>query len=174
MSRRPQQSHGGGGAAPGLSATRSGPGQRHAAPCRGPIAGEMAEARRLHRRQRDRCVVWISPSNTAANYTAQTRDIAPLTPAERQVRHRARLRQVPPHNPTSPARASRRGPRRWAAAVAALVKLQDERRASRPCPLHPPGPPSRPVRYLAQHVVSYTIIRTIAPQNTVSSGESGF
>jgi hypothetical protein len=27
---------------------------------------------------------------------------------------------------------------------------------------------------LAQHVVSYTIIRTIAPQNTVSSGESGF
>jgi hypothetical protein len=26
---------------------------------------------------------------------------------------------------------------------------------------------------LAQHVVSYTIIRTIAPQNTVSSGESG-
>ena len=41
----------GGGAAPGLSAARSGPGQRHAAPCRRPIAAEMAEARRLHRRQ---------------------------------------------------------------------------------------------------------------------------
>ena len=41
--------HGGGGAAPGLSATRSGAGQRHAAPCRRPTAAEMAEARRLHR-----------------------------------------------------------------------------------------------------------------------------
>jgi putative transposase len=47
----------GGGAAPGLSAARSGPGQRHAAPCRRPIAAEMAEARRLHRRQRDRRAV---------------------------------------------------------------------------------------------------------------------
>ena len=49
--------HGGGGAAPGVSAARSGPGQRHAAPCRRPVAAEMAEARRVHRRQRDRCPV---------------------------------------------------------------------------------------------------------------------
>src|SRR5437899_13058184 len=39
--------HGGSGAAPGLSAARSSPGQRHVAPCRRSVAAEMAEARRL-------------------------------------------------------------------------------------------------------------------------------
>jgi hypothetical protein len=51
-----------------------------------------------------------------------------MTPAERQARHRARLRQ----HQTAPAASVRRippRPRRWAAAVAALINLQDEYRA---------------------------------------------
>jgi hypothetical protein len=53
--------------------------------------------------------------------------IAPMTPAERQVRHRAKLRQHRRPTPTSPPIPPR--PRRWAAAVAALINLQDEYRA---------------------------------------------
>ena len=53
----------------------------------------------------------------------------PMTPAERQARHRAKLRQ--PSHATSRAPAPRRPPRpqRWAAAVAALLDLQDDYRA---------------------------------------------
>jgi len=52
-----------------------------------------------------------------------------MTPAERQVRHRARRRQHGRTTPTSPAPRISPRPGRWAAAVAALVKLQDEYRA---------------------------------------------
>ena len=55
--------------------------------------------------------------------------IAPMTPAERQARHRARLRQQYRTTPISPAPRIPPRPRRWAAAVAALVNLQDEYRA---------------------------------------------
>jgi len=54
----------------------------------------------------------------------------PMTPAERQARRRARLRQEdhpPPRTP--PARHTPPRPQRWAAAVAALLDLQDEYRA---------------------------------------------
>jgi hypothetical protein len=47
----------------------------------------------------------------------------PMTPAERQARRRARRRR---DNPTPPAPPR---PQRWAAAVAALIELQDEYRA---------------------------------------------
>jgi hypothetical protein len=56
-------------------------------------------------------------------------DIAPMTPAERQARHRAKLRQ---HRQTTPPAALRRipsRPRRWATAIATLVDLQAEYRA---------------------------------------------
>jgi hypothetical protein len=52
-----------------------------------------------------------------------------MTPAERQARHRATLRQ---HSQTPPPASTRRilpRPKRWATAVAALVDLQDEYRA---------------------------------------------
>ena len=52
-----------------------------------------------------------------------------MTPAERQVRHRARLRQHGRTTPTPPAPRIPPRPRRWAAAVAALIDLQDEYRA---------------------------------------------
>jgi hypothetical protein len=55
--------------------------------------------------------------------------IAPMTPAERQVRHRAKLRQRSRPTPTSPTPRIPPRPRRWAAAVAALINLQDEYRA---------------------------------------------
>jgi hypothetical protein len=48
----------------------------------------------------------------------------PMTPAERQARRRARLRRnnrTPPRARRTPSR-----PQRWAAAVAALIALQDE------------------------------------------------
>jgi hypothetical protein len=53
----------------------------------------------------------------------------PMTAAERQARHRVKLRQ--PSQPSVAAPASRLPPRpqRWADAVAALVALQDEYRA---------------------------------------------
>ena len=53
----------------------------------------------------------------------------PMTAAERQARHRAKQRR--PHDAHPAARAPRLLPRpqRWAAAVAALVALQDEYRA---------------------------------------------
>ena len=51
--------------------------------------------------------------------------IIPMTPAERQARHRARLSAtLAPAAPRIPPR-----PRRWAAAVTALLNLQDEYRA---------------------------------------------
>ena len=55
--------------------------------------------------------------------------IAPMTPAERQARHRAKLRR---HSQTMPPASVRRilpRPRRWGTAVAALIDLQDEYRA---------------------------------------------
>jgi hypothetical protein len=48
-----------------------------------------------------------------------------MTPAERQARHRATLRRPSP-KPSSPARTMPR-PRRWAAAVAALIVQDDYR-----------------------------------------------
>jgi hypothetical protein len=53
----------------------------------------------------------------------------PMTPAERQARHRAKL-QPSPVKPSSPSRTTPR-PRRWAAAVAALIDLQDDYRTWR-------------------------------------------
>jgi len=53
----------------------------------------------------------------------------PMTAAERQARHRARRRQNP--KPPPPPRRTRPRPQRWAAAVAALVDLQDQYRAWR-------------------------------------------
>jgi hypothetical protein len=50
----------------------------------------------------------------------------PMTPAQRQARRRARLRRES-HAPPAPRIPPR--PRRWAAAVAALIDLQDEYRA---------------------------------------------
>jgi hypothetical protein len=55
--------------------------------------------------------------------------ITPMTPAERQVRHRAKLRQHGRTTLTSPGPRTPPRPRRWAAAVAALIILQDEYRA---------------------------------------------
>jgi hypothetical protein len=52
-----------------------------------------------------------------------------MTPAERQARHRARLRQRSRTIATSPAPRIPPRPGRWAAAVAVLVNLQDEYRA---------------------------------------------
>ena len=52
-----------------------------------------------------------------------------MTAAERQARHRAKLRQ---HSQTMPPAVLRRippRPRRWATAIAALIDLQDEYRA---------------------------------------------
>jgi hypothetical protein len=52
----------------------------------------------------------------------------PMTPAERQARRRARLRRNK-RTPAMPsARRTRPRPQRWAAAVAALIELQDEYR----------------------------------------------
>jgi hypothetical protein len=51
----------------------------------------------------------------------------PMTPAERQARRRAKLRQSHTGS-TTPAQRIPPRPRRWAAAVATLVDLQDEYR----------------------------------------------
>jgi hypothetical protein len=53
----------------------------------------------------------------------------PMTPAQRQARHRARLRRETRTPPAPPARRIPPRPRRWATAVAALIDLQDEYRA---------------------------------------------
>jgi hypothetical protein len=53
---------------------------------------------------------------------------APLTAAERQARHRAKLRQESGAPPTAPTRRLPSRPSRWAAAIAALIALQDEYR----------------------------------------------
>jgi hypothetical protein len=52
-----------------------------------------------------------------------------MTPAERQARHRARLRQHSRTTRTSPAPRIPPRSRRWAAAVAVLINLQAEYRA---------------------------------------------
>ena len=52
----------------------------------------------------------------------------PMTPAERQARHRAQRRPHHAHA-ASPAPRVLPRPQRWAAAVATLVALQDEYRA---------------------------------------------
>ncbi len=55
---------------------------------------------------------------------------APMTPAERQARCRARRRQQSQQSQTaSPAPRLAPRPRRWAAAVATLIELQDNYRA---------------------------------------------
>ena len=53
----------------------------------------------------------------------------PMIPAQRQARRRARLRRENRTPPASPARRRPSRPKRWAAAVAALIDLQDEYRA---------------------------------------------
>jgi hypothetical protein len=53
----------------------------------------------------------------------------PMTPAQRQARRRSRLRQENHTLPAPPARRRPPRPRRWAAAVATLIDLQDEYRA---------------------------------------------
>ena len=53
----------------------------------------------------------------------------PLTAAERQARHRAKLRQQSGSPPAAPARRLPPRPQRWAAAIATLIDLQDEYRA---------------------------------------------
>jgi hypothetical protein len=55
--------------------------------------------------------------------------ITPMTPAQRQARHRAKLRQSVPAAPLPPTTRAPPRPRRWAAAVAALINLQDEYRS---------------------------------------------
>jgi hypothetical protein len=52
-----------------------------------------------------------------------------MTPAERQVRRRARLRRDNCASSAAPARRTPPRPQRWAAAVAALTDLQDQYRA---------------------------------------------
>jgi hypothetical protein len=52
-----------------------------------------------------------------------------MTPAERQARHRASLRQTGQASPPASVRRSLPRPRRWAAAVTTLIDLQDEYRA---------------------------------------------
>ena len=53
----------------------------------------------------------------------------PMSSAERQARRRARLRQQRPASPAAPTRRLAPRPARWAAAVAALARLQGEYRA---------------------------------------------
>jgi hypothetical protein len=52
----------------------------------------------------------------------------PMTPAERQTRRRARLRQHNATPPTPPMRRPLPRPQRWATAVAVLIDLQDQYR----------------------------------------------
>ena len=55
--------------------------------------------------------------------------MAPMTAAERQARHRAKLRQQRQTTPPAALRRIPPRPRRWATAVAELIDLQDEYRA---------------------------------------------
>ena len=52
-----------------------------------------------------------------------------MTPAKRQTRRRARLRRDNCASPAPPARRTPPRPQRWAAAVAAVIDLQDQYRA---------------------------------------------
>jgi len=54
---------------------------------------------------------------------------AAMTPAQRQARHRAKLRRPSQATPRPPVRRLPSRPQRWAAAVATLLALQDEYRA---------------------------------------------
>ena len=54
---------------------------------------------------------------------------APMTAAERQARHRAKLHQQRQTTPPAVLRRIPPRPRRWATAVTALIDLQDEYRA---------------------------------------------
>ena len=60
---------------------------------------------------------------------AQRIGAVPMSPAERQARHRARLRRASQATPRAPAPRAPPRPQRWATAVATLVALQDEYRA---------------------------------------------
>ena len=51
---------------------------------------------------------------------------APMSSAERQARRRAQLRQQHPASPAAPTRRLAPRPARWAAAVATLIRLQEE------------------------------------------------
>jgi hypothetical protein len=51
-----------------------------------------------------------------------------MSPAERQARHRAKLRQQNPGPRAAPTRRIAPRPTRWSAAVAALIELQEEYR----------------------------------------------
>src|SRR5215469_3184232 len=53
----------------------------------------------------------------------------PMTPAERQARRRTQLRRSNHPPPAPPARRAPPRPQRWAAAVTALIDLQDEYRS---------------------------------------------
>ena len=53
----------------------------------------------------------------------------PMSPAERQARRRANLRQQGPTPSVAPTRRIAPRPTRWAAAVTAMVALQEEYRA---------------------------------------------
>jgi len=53
----------------------------------------------------------------------------PMSPAERQARRRGKLRRQIAGPPATPTRRIAPRPKRWAAAVAALVNLQEEYRA---------------------------------------------
>jgi hypothetical protein len=53
----------------------------------------------------------------------------PMTSAERQARHRARLRHDHHPPPAPPVRRTPPRPQRWAAAVTVLISLQEEYRA---------------------------------------------
>ena len=53
----------------------------------------------------------------------------PMSSAERQARHRAKLRRPDQATPPAAPRRSLPRPRRWAAAVATLIDLQDDYRA---------------------------------------------
>jgi len=52
-----------------------------------------------------------------------------MSPAERQARRRARLREQRPRPPAPPTKRRAPRPARWAAAVAALLDLQEDYRA---------------------------------------------
>jgi Helix-hairpin-helix containing domain len=72
--------------------------------------------------------VTVTIDNRRWRMPAQRIGIAPMTPAERQARHRAKLRQQSRTMPRSMPQRIPPRPRRWAAAVAALVDLKDEYR----------------------------------------------
>ena len=60
---------------------------------------------------------------------AQRIGSTPMTPAERQARHRAKLREPSQATPRATPRRVPPRPQQWAAAVATLVNLQDQYRA---------------------------------------------